>query len=208
MGKVDVRIELFIQFYNNFFIGGGTENGSAHSYLLRDTNSLPYIPASTLKGCISQCAASINNFFTDVNLDYLFGKSGNQHGVLYFEHGKLINEKEYAELKSYLTDFSTGVKISRYTKTKRNGQLYTRETSGYGGEMIFQSQVQGFLTDENYQNEITCLVGAIRFLFAIGGGRSAGLGWLKKPIFCKVFIDEEEVSEEKINEWIGGIRCT
>lgn len=207
MGKIDVRIELMIQFYNNFYIGGGSGTGMIHSYLLKDVNGLPYIPASTIKGYISQSAGSLVHFFPNINKELLFGRGGTQRGILYFENGKLINEKEYQEMKSSLIDLKTGISISQYTRTNRTGQLYTMETTGQGGTMKYKSQIQGFLSDDKYKEQIAFLVSAVRFIIAIGGKRSTGLGWLTNSIKCDVFLDDEKISAETIDKWVEEAIC-
>jgi CRISPR/Cas system CSM-associated protein Csm3 (group 7 of RAMP superfamily) len=194
MGKVELRIELRIQFYNNFYIGGGTGNGNIQAYLLRDFKGLPYIPAATLKGCIAQSACTLSECFKGIDCDYLFGKAGNQHGCLYFENGKLEQEELFDTMAAKLIDLKTGIQISRVTKTNRAGQLYTMETSGQGGAMIYGGAIQGFLLPEEYQRNVQFLVAAIRFIFALGGSRSAGLGWLARPIQCIVYKDGQQFS--------------
>lgn len=208
MRKLDVQIALQINFYDNFFIGGGRGSGNIHAYALKDINGNPYIPASALKGCISQCAYGLESFFEGVDAMQLFGKGGTHHGILYIDNAKLMHGEKYKGMEGHLYDYRTGVSISRYTKAKKEGNLRTIETSGIGGEMVFESNIQGFLREDTYQKEVALLISSIRLLFALGGGRSAGMGWLKEPIRCNVRVDGEQIQEEEVNNWIGGGLCT
>ena len=39
---------------------------------------------------------------------------------------------------------------------------------------------------DTYQRDIAHIIAAVRMIFAMGGRRSAGLGWLRCPIQCQV----------------------
>lgn len=217
MKKIETEIRLKIKFYDSFFFGGGTGIGEVQSYLLRDMRGLPYISGAALKGCIAEYAEALSYIVPEFNNgEKLFGTGGVQQGSMYFGNGSLVSEEEYSGIQESFLGLRTGVSISRYTKTKKEGQLYTMEVSGAGGEMVFESSIYGFLEENTFQKDIAYLVAAVRLVYALGGKRSAGLGWLQSPIECKVFIAEsrEGESEQKliksedinqwVNEWIGG----
>ena len=223
MRKVEIEIQLVIKFYDSFFFGGGTGNGEIQSYLLRDINGLPYVSGAALKGCIAQYAAALSRLVPAFDHgEKIFGIGGVQQGSMYFENAKLVHETDYHEWKERLMEARTGVSISRYTKAKKEGQLYTIELSGLGGKMVFQSSIHGFLNEDTYQKDIAYLVAAIRLIYSLGGKRSSGLGWLEEPIECIVkkgqrsyddkSLDQELILTEDINrwidEWIGGKKCT
>lgn len=205
MRKVEVRIELEIKFYDTFFFGGGTGQGNIQSYLMRDVQGYPYISGAALKGCIREYANALAEFYpASVKKEKLFGIGGNQQGCLYLENGRLVNHEMYEGMQEHTTELRTSVSINRYTRAKREGQLYTMEISGQGGNMVFGSNIQGFLDEDTYKEEIAYLVSAIKMIFALGGRKSAGLGWLEKPINCIVYIEGEKISSEEIDNWIGG----
>lgn len=226
--KIEIEIKLEINFYDSFFFGGGTGSGKIQSYLLRDVNGYPYISGSALKGCIAEYAAALSNLVPgSSNQERIFGTGGVKQGCMYFENGTLKNKSDYFGLQDSFTELRTGVSISSYTKAKKEGHLFTMETSGQSGSMTFESSIYGFLEKETYQDDVACLVAASRLIFALGGRRSAGLGWLETPIKCSVFQGErpfeekqlgEETSKRKsieskdinqwIENWIGGKRCT
>lgn len=213
MKKVEIEVRLTIKFYDSFFFGGGIGGGKIQSYLLRDINGFPYISGAALKGCIVEYAVALSQLVPKFdNSDKLFGTGGVQQGSLYFENGNLAERFTYDGLQGKLMELRTGVSINRYTKAKKEGQLYTMELSGMGGDMVFQSSIYGFLDDDTYQKDIAFLVAAIRLIFALGGKRTVGLGWLQSPIECEVFKGEreqkadiskqEKIDPEEINQWI------
>ena len=214
MKKVEVEIKLRIKFYDSFFFGGGTGNGEIQSYLLRDIGGLPYISGAALKGCIAEYAAALSQIIPEFsNGEKIFGTGGVKQGCMYFENGKLIKREDYYGLQESFMELRTGVSISSYTRAKRDGHLYTMELSGLGGYMVFESSITGFLDEDTYQKDIAYLVAAVRLIYALGGKRSAGLGWLKEQIGCEVYkISEGEQKElvkstdvnQWIKDWIGG----
>lgn len=223
MKKVEIEIQLLIRFYDSFFFGGGTGKGEIQSYLLKDINGFPYISGAALKGCIAEYAAALSKLVPAFsNGEKIFGTGGIQQGCMFFENGTLVGESDYYDFKDSLAEVRTGVSISRYTKTKKEGQLYTAETCGQGGKMVFQSSIHGFLDEDTYQRDLAHLVAAVRLIFALGGKCSSGLGWLQEPIACSVkkgtrgcdadSSKQELIDTEEINQWIreqiGGKKCT
>ncbi len=208
MKKVEVEIKLDINFYNSFFFGGGTGSGEIQSYLLRDIRGLPYISGAALKGCIAEYAFALSQIVPEFNNgEKIFGTGGVKQGCLYFEDGKLINSEDYYGLQEGLTELRTGVSISNYTKAKRDGHLYTMELSGLGGYMFFESIITGFLDENTYQKDIAYIVAAVRLIYALGGKRSAGLGWLSRKAVCEVYKitgtgQKELVKSTDVNQWI------
>lgn len=222
MKKMEIEIKLRIKFYNSFFFGGGTGIGEIQSYLLRDANGYPYISGAALKGCIAEYAKALLDFVPEYkNQEKIFGIGGVRQGSMYFENANLINKLDYLGIQENLMELRTGISINPYTRAKKEGHLFTMETSGQGGDMIFEGSVYGFLDEATYKEDIACLIAAIRLIFALGGRRSAGLGWLEMPIECEVFEGEKQfeedistqklISSEEINqwikEWIGGKGC-
>ncbi len=225
MKKIEFEIKLFIKFYDSFFFGGGNGSGEIQSYLLRDINGFPYISGSALKGCMSKYAAALSYLVPEFNHHgELFGTGGVKQGSLYFENGNLTSESAsvYSGMQEEITEIRTGVSINDYTGAKKEGFLYAMELSGMGGNMVFESSIYGFLDEDSFEKDIAYLVASARLIFALGGRRTAGLGWLQSPIECQVLrIDQEPDSEsaapvqiesEKINQWIshwmGGTKCT
>lgn len=208
---VEIEIKLTIRFYNSFFFGEGTGNGEIQSYLRRDAKGSPYIPGSALKGCMAEYAAALSRLTTGfMHYEEIFGTAGTRRGGMYFYNGTLKDREQDAGPEEKNTELRTGVRISRYTRAKKEGQLYTMETGG--GSMEFQSSIYGFLKQENYEENIAHLVAAARMVYALGGRGSAGLGWLQEPIGCRVMKGEKgrtngptkqkEIKTETINQWI------
>ena len=225
MKKIEFEMKLFIKFYDVFFVGGGNGSGEIQSYLMRDINRFPYISGAALKGCIAEYAAMLSQLIPDFNHhEQLFGIGGVKQGSLYFENGNLTSESAslYSGMQENITELRTGVSISHYTGTKRDGHLYTMELSGMGGGLTFESSIYGFLDESCFEKDIAYLVASARMIFALGGRRTAGLGWLKSPIECQVLTGNREpysgtaeqtlIGSDVINKWIrhwmGGTKCT
>lgn len=213
VGKVEIEIQLLIKFYDSFYFGGGTGRGEIQSYLLRDVHGVPYISGSALKGCIAEYAAALSKLAPAFqNGNKMFGTGGIRQGSMFFENGTLVAESEYYDLRDSLADVRTGVSISRYTGAKKEGQLYTVETCGMGGKMVFQSSIHGFLDADTCQRDIAHLVAAIRLIYALGGKCSSGLGWLQEPIACCVkkgprgydadSSQQQLIETAEIDQWI------
>lgn len=222
MKKVEIEIQLLIRFYDSFFFGGGTGRGAIQSYLLKDINGFPYISGAALKGCIAEYAAALSKLVPEFNNHKkIFGTGGIQQGSMFFENGTLVDEADYNGLQDSLAQVRTGVSISRYTRAKKEGQLYASETSGMGGKMVFQSSIYGFMDEDTYQRDLAHLIAAVRLIYSLGGKCSSGLGWLQEPITCCVkkgargynaaASKQELIDIEEINQWIreqiGGKKC-
>lgn len=223
MKKVEIEIQLLIKFYDSFYFGGGTGQGEIQAYLLRDIHGFPYISGAALKGCIAEYAAALSELVPAFsNGEKIFGTGGIQQGSMFFENGILAEKSDYYDLSDSLAEVRTGVSISRYTKAKKEGQLYTVETCGLGGKMVFQSSIHGFMDEDTYQSDIAHLVAAVRLIYSLGGKCSSGLGWLQEPVTCCVkkgprgydadSSEQELIETEEINQWIrdqiGGKKCT
>lgn len=223
MKKVEIEIQLLIRFYDSFFFGGGTGKGEIQSYLLKDIHGFPYISGAALKGCIAEYAAALSKLVPAFNNgEKIFGTGGIQQGSMVFENGILTDKSDYYELQDSLVGVRTGVSVSRYTKAKKEGQLYTMETCGLSGKLVFQSSIHGFLDEDTYRKDIAHLVAAVRLIYSLGGKCTSGLGWLEGPVTCCVkkgprgydtnSSEQELIGTEEINQWIreqiGGKKCT
>lgn len=209
MSKVEIKIELKIKFYNMFFFGGGSGAGNMHSYLLRDMEGFPYISGAALKGCISDYVSALGDFYPQLTRSgkALFGTGGLRAGRLYFSNGELEDKDTYRHMQGLYTLFKTGIAMNNYTHSKKEGGLYTVEAGGQTGTMVFASTISGFLDSDDYKELLALLISAIRMIFALGGKRSSGFGWLASPVDCAVYIDHVKLPSEEINQWIGGALC-
>ena len=206
MGKIKVKIKLEIGFYDSFFFGGGNGLGEIQSYMKKDIQGLPYISGSALEGSMAAYAAVLSDFFkSGKRRTILFGTGGNAKGILYFENGKLEEKEAYEEMSGQTFGYKTQVSINPYTGTKSYKKLHTIETGGMGGLMRFQSSIHGYMEEETYKEDIAYILATVRMIFALGGRRSSGLGWLNEPIACSVYCGDNRkfpVGEEEIRQWM------
>jgi CRISPR/Cas system CSM-associated protein Csm3 (group 7 of RAMP superfamily) len=99
-------------------------------------------------------------------------------------------------------DSRTGVGIERRRKTAKEDHLFSYEVAS-GNE--FSTEIYGIF--ERKENAITAC--ALLFLgaksaFALGGGKSRGLGWIKLKEF-KAFLDGEEIPNVEIEKEVRRI---
>ena len=204
MKKIKVNIKLEIRFFDSFFFGGGNGLGEIQSYLQKDIQGHPYISGSALKGIMSEYTAVLSDFFKSANRrNLLFGSGGNAKGLLYFENGRL--EEKYEELTELLSGYKTQVSINPYTGAKSDKKLHTIETGGAGGILVFQSSIHGYLEEQTYKEDVAYILAAVHMIFALGGRRSSGLGWLSEPIVCSVYCGDNQeipVGQEEIRQWM------
>ncbi len=199
MNKAEIELSLTICFYNEFLIGGGKGSGIIQNYIQRDFLDRPYIPATTLKGRIRHHAGLIRHLFNDGEQLYndIFGGEGVKKGTFYFDHANLKNSDDFDS--QLLTNLRTGISINRFLKTNIDSHLHTDETSGYGGQMVFNSGINGFVHD--YKKYVAFIVASIRLIRFFGGRKSAGLGWLAEPIAIDTKINGSKFELKDIQKW-------
>lgn len=160
-----------------------------------------FIPATSLKGIIrhnlestlnhknkkSCIAPKPENMCNECNICKFFGSPKNK-ALLVFEDARV----EETELSSRV-----GVAIERRRNIAKEDHLFSYEI-GFGKS--FSTKIKGFFSKDN--DAITACVllyiGA-KLGFALGGGKSRGLGWVNLEDF-KTFIDGKEIFIDEINK--------
>lgn len=119
-------------------------------------------------------------------------------GSLLFSDAKLMDGEAWKGLDSQIRP---GVSISRRRRVAEDEKLFFIETSLPQTGMIFEETIRGEISDEK---EVALILGGLRCLCAIGGGKSRGLGWSSIEI-SKIILDgierETEGFVDKIGEW-------
>ena len=59
MSRNKIHIEIKLNFYNEYFTGGGKGTSAIDCYTLKNIDGMPYIPASALKGKLRYIATEI-----------------------------------------------------------------------------------------------------------------------------------------------------
>jgi len=233
---MEVMINLEFHPVNSIFIGGGSPapGWGVDKGTMKRLDGCLVIPGSTLKGRLrNECERIALALGEDICLapqpekmcpqnflnsrkqaDYciicrIFGSPWHP-GRLYF--GDLVwnmpddwEKKEWKNITK--TQVRPGVSISRYLGIKREKKLFFAETSLAGADMMFEGSIEGYL--ENKQH-LALLLSGLRTLFAVGGIKSRGLGWLvstsEQQLYTKVEIDGNPFTEsdfkEAVKQWL------
>ncbi len=97
-------------------------------------------------------------------------------------------------LAPYLTRVQAGVSLSRRRRTAEDERLYFIERGVEG--VVYEGRIEGYLDDNQVAAELALLITALERLFAVGGSRSRGAGWLKVEI-VKITLDGQTLSTEQ-----------
>lgn len=101
-------INYSIHFHSEWHCGSGLSAGAdVDSLVIKDKDSLPFIPGKTLKGLIREAVEDISFFRgDDIDTSLLFGKSDKDSivkGVLYFSNAELCECEKEAITKNSAT---------------------------------------------------------------------------------------------------------
>lgn len=109
--------------------------------------------------------------------------------------GRLFFSDALAEagegIAPYLTRVQAGVALSRKRRVAEDERLYYIER---GIERImYEGMIDGYLDDALADQQLALVMVAIERLFAIGGGKSRGSGWINAAI-TNITVDGKEMS--------------
>lgn len=166
-------------------LGGGVAPG-LHEATLRSADGVPYIPGSALKGAIREQMQRLFPTARDEwnlapgTVDRLLGSQGWPErrdapvGSLRISDAVLedpLAVERFRRGNGY--GLRTQVSIDRRKRTSSHQRLFLRETvAPFDTDLVFVADVESTLTGK----ELQLFQGAVRAVFAIGGGRTSGLG--------------------------------
>jgi len=197
-----IQLELEINFPYRWHTGSGEGSFMTDRLIRRDSQNLPFIPASTLKGIIRQSCEKLSRTLgfeepsdphqPDLTLsqafvpfqqmvspvDQLFGTKF-EPGGLFFRDARLDDGEEI--------DTLCRNRIARYRvlNTARDKQLFSSE---YALPATLKTRIDGRHTNlvnisDDYPPIAYCLlIAAIFAVERIGGDKSSGAGWMHDPI--------------------------
>ena len=201
------RIEIRLTFDGPFNVGAGALGGSlADKPLTRDARGLPMIPASSFKGRLRHeverlapilcpndpppCAAPVPDAMCQGDQEpcpvcRLFGSPWHS-GKLTFSNLTLVEPDFLTTEEAPLGDLRYGVGLSRQRRVAEDQLLYTTEVL-LPGTPITLSTLNGTISGDLTKEELALVRTALDNLFAIGGGKTKGLGWFE----LKMSVSEE-----------------
>jgi CRISPR/Cas system CSM-associated protein Csm3 (group 7 of RAMP superfamily) len=184
-----------LEFITPVHVGAGTGGrGFLDKYLYRERDynrekDYPVIPGSTIKGRLRAAITALvqarvygpeevcrETGDCSCLVCLIFGQKGNRRGHLYFEDAR-PGDSEIERLVSV----RSGIAIDRYRRVARDNALYTVETVG-GRNVVFQGQIWGWVPEEKQQKIVAALKDAFAFNYALGFGKSRGLGWFRVQV--------------------------
>lgn len=232
-----VEIDLRVVFSTPLSIGSGAMADSlADKPIVKDATRLPVIPASTLKGRLRhECERIVRALTGDENavchgpapvamcpLDPLrldkgkeacpvcqiFGSPWRPSALQFSDlHWELAEELETEPLPK--TTLRYGVSIRRARRVAEPERLFTIETFAPTRETAFTGRIVGYLPDDDYERywRVGLIVGGLRAITSLGGGRSRGLGWCRIEVTAYDVLDgdrlsiEDERLQEALRRW-------
>lgn len=207
---MQVRIQVTLRMTNAFNIGTGALAGSpADKPLLRERRGFPYIPGSTLKGRLRHacealartlgekvCDSPVAEWMCPDNAEVgigqlcpacrLFGAPWHASPLRFSDLTLISPVKSGGEAKRVRTDLRHGVSLSRQRRVAEEDLLYTTEIFLPGGQVAFA----GWITGDIPEQDLPLLLGGLASLYALGGRKTGGLGWM--TVEAKLFTDSAE----------------
>ncbi len=176
--------------------------------LVRDWHGAqhPVVPATTLKGWLREAAeralrglgvaacdsSSASTICGECPVCQVFGAPRRRSPLRFSD----------AVLRDAITDVKMHVSLSRYRRTAYEERLFSLETAW---QQTFTAQIQGLFPDIIHAEQAAALLwlGA-RMGYAIGAGRSRGLGWVHVEEF-RACVDGQELATEKLTQALRGL---
>lgn len=204
-----LRIECTFRFVSGFHVSGDRLELWVDKALLCDPEEgrFPMIPATTLKGWfregaeralrslgIPACDASSPETICGTCLVCLVFGHPRKKSLLTFEN---------ITLKGASKDTRMSVSLSRSRKTAYEERLFSLEV---GSCPSFSATIWGLFPDiQEAKRAALLLFLGTRTSFAIGGGKSRGLGWLHCEEFTATF-DGQKIPQEDLLEELEVLR--
>lgn len=171
-----MTIKYKVEFLDYWHLSSGLSAGAKlDSTVVKDENSLPYLPGKTLKGLVREMAELSNN---KLFIEKYFGEEGINMGVCYFSNAtlsKTISDeiKEY-DLQERLYDVIASTKIE-------NG--IAADNSLREIEVVVPLTLEGYIDDVLNDDE-TMMIQALKMIKRMGLNRNRGLGR------CKITVED------------------
>lgn len=189
MSLVKVDITYRLKLITPVHVGTGTGgSGFLDKYVYRQ-GGCPVIPGSTVKGRLRAAvtalaragvygAAGVCRETGECTclVCFIFGRPGQGRGCLYFEDARATE----SDVNRWL-GIRAGIGMDRYRRVAREGALCTVETVG-NENVVFEGRISGAVPEEKRQMVIAALKDAFAFNYALGFGKSRGLGWFRAEV--------------------------
>jgi CRISPR-associated protein Csx10 len=190
---------------------GGSAGGGLADATLRDSDGLPYIPASALKGAIREQLARLVSaervreilggpgigLPAENRLQPMTERLGGGSTRVFFSDATLVDEgprKWFGDGLGYAR--KTQVSIDRRSGRSADQRLFEREIlAPFADGLRFRAEVDLSLLGAEARGELAAAVAAV---FALGGGRTSGLGGVEMRLIEAPRPAPEECEIEEI----------
>ena len=227
---MEVEIQIQIEPRDAIFIGGGSGKSGigVDAATVRRPDDCLIIPGSTFKGRVrNECERIARTFGEDVCLSplpenmcphyYLKDRNEIYYCVICRMFGspwlrsslrfsdlvwQMPDQFTYDEWKRIgKTEVRPGVSLSRRTRAKKERELFFIEVMQTGIDACFEGGITGSLDSKK---DLALLVAGLKAIFALGGMKSRGLGWINTLKSAEGYsITNPEFSDSDFQEELG-----
>lgn len=195
-----LKIEIALQSVSALAVGTGSGEGAViDNSIMRNSQRLPFIPGSQVKGaCRSRVTQLCNSLGLDKNILITMFGNEYQRGTLRFAHlGSIVSP----DVSDFTTHIRTSVTINRQRRVAEDGLLRTIEVANDG--LIYQhaSAITGVIPEKTYA---ALLYAAMQLNSTWGHSKSRGLGWMKL-LTMNVWIDEILCGHNELINELGNL---
>jgi len=203
-----LKVTLCFRLHSAVHVTGEHAQLWTDKVLVRDWHDAqhPVVPATTLKGWLREAAERALRSLGAAVCD------GSSAGTIcggcpvcqVFGAPRRRSPLRFADavLRDATTDVKMHVSLSRYRRTAYEERLFSLETAW---QQTFTAQIRGLFPDIAHAEQAAMLLwlGA-RMGYAIGAGRSRGLGWVHMEKF-RACVDGQELVPEKLAQALRGL---
>lgn len=179
-----LRIEVALQSVSALAVGTGSGEGAViDNSIMRNSQRLPFIPGSQVKGA---CRSRVTQLCNSLGLDrkIIINMFGNefQAGTLRFAH---LGVDVSPDVGDFTAHIRTSVTINRQRRIAEDGLLRTIEAANEGLVYQHSAAIEGDIQEKSYAS---LLYAAMQLNTTWGHSKSRGLGWMKSLIM-HVWVD-------------------
>ena len=184
---IRMKLEYSVEMLSDWHVGSGLDSGPvADSMVLKDDNSLPYIPGKTMKGLIRDALEEIlsvsGNLVNETVVNKIFGVEAantntSKPGSAYFSDVTIPVQ----ERKEVIDNGLSLLLFKRISSTKINKNGVAESKSLRTMEVTIPVKLTGYILmdDDTAEEQAEVLKQAFKWVRCLGMNRNRGLGRCK-----------------------------
>jgi len=182
----DIHYEL--EFFSYWHCGSGLASGADVDMLVvKDRDSLPFVPGKTIKGLVRDCAqtlyecdSSLDKGLLEANFGYFDNKDSKMQGKAFFSNATLPGQKAGEIVKCGLSEYL----YERISSTAIDEQGIAKDNTLRSFEVVVPCILEGCIKDVD-DDFVETVKKSLKMIKRLGVGRNRGLGR------CSFHIKEE-----------------